>query len=81
MTDRNQATKETACYVHYKHMVTEAARLPEYRAKDFVQRIGTAFDMGEPVWMIADELRIRADHAQPKHKTPRQLAASVTFVS
>lgn len=70
------ASKETVGFVQYKWMVAEVAGLPEYKVREFSLRIGAAFDMGEPVWMIADELRLRAQ-APTKTKTPRQLAARV----
>ena len=71
----NQANKETTCFTHFKAMVVDASGLSVSSANNFALRIGKAFDMGEPVWMIADEIKLRAS-APVKHKTPKQLAAS-----
>ena len=74
-TMSNEATKETTPFVHFKAMVIDAAGLSVADVNKFSARVGIAFDMGEPVWMIADEIKLRAA-APAKHKTPKQLAAS-----
>jgi hypothetical protein len=70
------ATKTTMPFVFFKASVAERAGLPIETVEAFSARLLSAYDMGEAVWMIADELRLRAD-APRKHKTPRQLAMRV----
>jgi hypothetical protein len=70
------ATKETMPFVFFKSSVAERAGLPVETVEVFSDRLITAYDMGEAVWMIADELKLRAA-APRKHKTPRQLAVRV----
>ena len=78
-SEMNTATRYTTLFVFYKAMVAEAAGLPIEAIQPFIARLGAAFDMGEPVWMIADEIKLRAN-APKKMKTPRQLAVSVHTV-
>lgn len=75
----NTATNTTTQFVFYKSMVAEAAGLTIESVQPFIARLGAAFDMGEPVWMIADEIKLRAS-APKKLKTPRQLAQNVTIM-
>lgn len=72
----NSATKETTCFIHFKSNVVEAAGVTVAQAEQFDRRIHAAFDMGEPVWMAADEIKLRCA-APKKMKTPRQLALRV----
>lgn len=72
----NAATRDTTLFVYYKSMVADAAGLTIEAVDRFLPRLGVAFDMGEPVWMIAEELKLRAA-APRKTKTPRQLAIAV----
>ena len=76
----NTATKETTCFVHFKSNVIDAAGLTFEVANRFSDRIAAAFDMGEPVWMVADELKLRASAPKPA-KTPRQMATRVVTFS
>lgn len=69
----SNATKDTTCFIHFKSNVIDASGLDVARAEAFDLRIHSAFDMGEAVWMIADELKLRAA-APRKMKTPRQLS-------
>jgi hypothetical protein len=75
----SNATKETTPFIHFKSNVIEASGLSVEAAEVFDRRIHAAFDMGEAVWMIADELRLRGS-APKKMKTPRQLAVRVIAV-
>jgi hypothetical protein len=74
------ATNETSPFHLYKHWVVEAAGITVELADKFADRMQAAYEMGEPVWMIADEIKLRAA-APRKTKTPRQMAASVVTVA
>jgi len=54
----NQATKETAPFHIFKSLVCEASGLAV--AQLHADRLHTAYDMGEPVWMVANEMKLRA---------------------
>lgn len=75
----NRATKETTIFMHYRSMVVDALGCSVSETDKFRQRIGVAFDMGEPVWMIADELRLRLSAPKPT-KTPREMAVRVVRI-
>lgn len=77
---KNAATKETTTFILFKDYVTVAASVSVEDADRFLSRISAAYDMGEPVWMVAEEIRIRAS-APPRAKTPRGLAVRVVRVS
>ncbi len=79
MQPMNAATKYTTPFVIYKSLVAVETGVTISMLDQFRARLGTAFDMGEPVWMIADELKLRFN-APRKTKTPKQLAASFTVV-
>ena len=55
----NNATKETTPFVFYKTNVAEAAGVTIRALDEHLARVGRAYDMGEPVWMIADEIILR----------------------
>lgn len=75
----NAATNQTTIFPHYKSMVAELAGVTIAALDGHALRLQTAFDFGEPVWMVAEEMKLRCSfHA--KHKSPRQLAASVRQV-
>lgn len=76
----NEATKDTTNFIHYKDWVAGAAGLSVEEADRFISRIGAAYDMGEPVWMIAGEIQLRAS-APKRHKTPLQIAARVVRIN
>ena len=80
MTPMNAATKQTAPFIVYKQLVLAQTGLSVALLDQFRTRLGQAFDMGEPVWMIADEIKLRVA-APRKHKTPKQLAASFTVAA
>lgn len=70
---------QTVSPVVYGIAVREACSLPETFIRANAHRIERAYAAGEPIWMIADELKM-VFATQPKHKpmkTPRQLAARV----
>lgn len=73
------ATNETTQFVFYRSMVAEVANVSIETLDQFRNRVNAAFDMGEPVWMIADEIKLRAA-APRKTKTPRALAVRVVMV-
>jgi hypothetical protein len=73
----NGATKETTNFIHYKAMVIDAAGVTFEAAKPFASKIERGFDAGEPVWMMADELKLFCA-APRKMKTAKELA--VRFV-
>lgn len=72
----NTATNETTTFILYKHNAIVEAGVSASQAEAFDHRIHSAFEMGEPVWMIADEIKLRCN-APKKAKTPRELAVRV----
>ncbi len=69
---------QSVSYTVYIQAVGNSAGIPVafLRAND--ARIMAAFDMGEPVWMISDEMKLRHEMQSVRpHKTPRQLALRV----
>lgn len=75
----NEATKDTTTFVFFKSNVAEAAGISIEALERFTDRLHAAFDMGEPVWMVADEMKLRAA-APRKPKTPREMAIRVVRV-
>lgn len=75
---KNQPVSRTV----YGIAVQEACRLPHDFMKANAARIDRAFDAGEPVWMIVDELKmVHATKPTWKPtKTPRALASRVVRV-
>lgn len=69
-------TKTTMPFILFKDAVAERAGLSIEMVELFSNRLLAAYDMGEAVWMIADEIKLRAA-APRKHKTPRQLAVRI----
>lgn len=72
----NRASRETTIFTHYRAMVIDALGCTVDEASRFRERISAAFDMGEPVWMITDELRLRISAPKPT-KTPLEMAVRV----
>lgn len=72
----NTASRDTTIFTHYRAMVIDALGCTVAEANRFRDRISVAFDMGEPVWMIADELRLRLSAPRPM-KSARELAVRV----
>jgi hypothetical protein len=70
------ATNATMPFVFFKAAVAERAGLSIEAVEVFSHRLLAAYDMGEAVWMIADEIKLRAA-APRKHKSPRQLAVRI----
>lgn len=63
----------------YRNAVAEAARLPHDFMVTMKGRIELAFNVGEPIHMIVDELKLRYS-LRPLHKpmkSPRELALRV----
>ena len=54
----NQATRETTPFHIFKSLVATEAGLSV--AELHAERLHAAYDMGEPVWMVVDEMRLRA---------------------
>lgn len=80
-TTHDAATKETTPFVFFAANVIEAAGVTVEQAKPFRARIAAAFDMGEAVWMVADEIKLRVAHTAIKPtKNPREYAARVMRV-
>lgn len=66
----------------YTRTVQDQAALPHEFMKINAGRIDRAYNAGEPIWMIVDELKM-VYATRPIHtpmKTPRALAQRVTFV-
>jgi hypothetical protein len=74
--EMNNATNNSTNFIHYKSMVIDAAGVTFEAANRFASKIARAYDMGEPVWMVADEIKLFCA-APRKMKTPRELALRV----
>ncbi|HEY6861698.1 MAG TPA: hypothetical protein VI358_18175 [Pseudolabrys sp.] len=67
MTDlRHTGTKETTPFHIFKHEVTMAAGIAVDQIH--IGRLHAAYDAGEPVWMVADEMKLRAKAFLPPVK-------------
>lgn len=64
----NTATNETTLFVFYKSMVAEAAGVSIEVLEQFINRVAAAYDMGEPVWMIAEEIKLCVNRPLPPVK-------------
>lgn len=70
----NQAVSFTV----YSQAIANETRLTHEFLSANARRIERAFDMGEPIWMVAAELRLVAETAPVRPtKTPRDLAIRV----
>jgi hypothetical protein len=49
---------QSVCWSVYKAAIAEQTRLPNDFLQAQMPRINKAFDRGEPIWMICDELKI-----------------------
>jgi hypothetical protein len=76
-----EATKATTPFLIYRQLVLDASGLSDARLSDFSARLATAYNVGEPAWMIADEIALRAAHQSKPQKTPRQMALRVVEVA
>jgi hypothetical protein len=79
MQDLYAAAKGTTPFHIYKMLVATRAGISMKMLDGFRARLHTAYDMGEPAWMIADEIKLRASAPKPT-KTPRALALRVVTV-
>lgn len=72
-------SNQTVSRTVYGHAVANSALLPNEFMRAHAARIDRAFNAGEPVWMIADELKMvhSLGGTRQRHKTPRELAARV----
>lgn len=69
---------QTVSFTIYMQALSNAAMVPVDFLRSQDARITAAFDMGEPIWMIADEMKLRHQMTSIRAtKTPRQLAARV----
>ena len=66
---RTASTNATTPFHIFKHEVAEAAGLSADRLH--LGRLHTAYDAGEPVWMVADEMKLRAEALMPPVKPVR----------
>jgi len=73
---------QTVSYTTYTIAVSEAARLPIDFMKANAARVDRAFNMGEPISFIVEELRMIYSLRRPQpSKTPRQLAVRVVVAA
>ena len=63
---KNNGTKDTTPFHIYKDEVCKAAGLSADRLH--LGRLHAAYDAGEPVWMIAEEMALRAEALMPPVK-------------
>ena len=69
---------QSVSFTTYLHAITSAVQVPHAFISAHLDRISNAFDMGETVAEITEELKMRWQITRGKwHKTPRQLAARV----
>jgi hypothetical protein len=70
---------QTVCWSVYKQAIANESRLPHEFLKMMAKRIMTAFDYGEPIWMIVAELELRykMNPRQRREKTPLEMAIRV----
>lgn len=70
----SNGTKATVQFHLFK---AEVATLAGVAVADLHEaRLHAAYDMGEPIWMVADEMKLRAAAPKPR-LTPRQMAIRV----
>jgi len=69
-----EATKATAPFHIFKHLVAECSSLPVESLHNV--RLQAAYEMGEAVWMVADEMKLRAN-APRRSKAARDMAVRV----
>jgi hypothetical protein len=72
---------QSTTFGNYLRFVQNATKAPHDFIKGLLPRIERAYDMGETVEMIADEINLRFSlRRPPATKTPRALAARVVRV-
>lgn len=74
---------QTVSFSTYVSAVSlECIEVPWEFMRKYADRICRAFEMGEPISMMAEEINLRWELTgkYKPHKTPRQLAQSVTFI-
>jgi hypothetical protein len=70
----------TVSFTTYANAIRNAISVPEEFILGNMHRISRAHEAGEPVWMIAEELRLVFDMRVRATKTPRALALRVVRV-
>lgn len=73
-------TNQPVSYTVYRQAIHNALAVPADFLATLQPRIQQAFEYGEPISMIVDELRMRWEIRVRKPKTPRSLAARVVRV-
>lgn len=68
------AENQTVSRGTYGTAVRITANIPEDFVAANIALIDRAYSYGEPVWMIADELRLRYQHRPQATKSPAELA-------
>lgn len=71
---------QSVSFTVYVQAINKHAAIPAQFVRDNIDRITKAFDIGEPIWMIADEMKLRYQMQHHHTKTPRQLAQRVVRV-
>lgn len=71
-------TKQTMPFVHFKANAISGAGVTVEQAQRFAARIAAAYDAGEAVWMVADELKLRVQMTAIKpHRSARDIAIRI----
>ena len=65
----NEGTKETTPFHIFKDEVCKASGVSADRLH--LGRLHAAYEMAEPVWMVADEMKLRAEAMMPPVKPVR----------
>lgn len=72
---------QTVSFGIYSQTIQNACPFPHDFFRANAARIQRAYDHGEPLWMIIDELKLVHSMRRPAPtKTPRQLAAKVVRI-
>lgn len=69
------ADNQTVSRGVYGIAIREAARIPEDFIAAHSGRIDLAYSMGEPIAMIAEELRFRFEHRPPRNQDARGIGS------
>lgn len=80
MTAMRIAENQTVSFAVYMQAIYNSVNCPAEFIRQHVDRIGRAYDMGEPIKLICNEMQLRYDHRPQRTKTPRQLAKRVVKV-
>lgn len=71
---------QTVSFTVYVQAITNALPVPHDFLEANSARIQKMFEMGEPIWMAVEELKVRWEHRVRTPKTPRALALRVVKV-